>query len=306
MLKIENVVTPSANQWRSVIMGARNPMNSWDRSDSDFNFLSPDGDPAIGENDQKLMMNLRNAGTDHRKFMRMIVVYADILAPLYWWKEFDTYKIGTVANSCSTMHKIAAKEFTLEDFSHEHLMGTQEYEESSCWEDDFPQFEEKDGEPLFWTPIDILKHTISGLNFYRQRYLETKDKKYWWQMIQLLPSSYNQRRTVMLNYEVLANIYKSRRNHKLDEWRELCAWIEGMPYSGLIVGERSDGAGSESKRFVEIAQVFQKSFQEGLEEGLNENKELVFKIPKDQISPEALELLEKGFAVDMSIGFKER
>ena len=287
MLKIENVVTPSANQWRSVIMGARNPMNSWDRSDSDFNFLSPDGDPAIGENDQKLMMNLRNAGTDHRKFMRMIVVYVDITAPLYWWKEFDTYKVGTVANSCSTMHKIAAKEFTLEDFSCEHLIAG---------------------------AIGVLLQTIDELNYWRRIYVNggsicttmggsseevsPKDKRVWWQMIQLLPSSYNQRRTVMLNYEVLANIYKSRRNHKLDEWRDLCAWIEGLPYSGLITG-------SESKRFVEIAQVFQKSFQEGLEEGLNENKELVFKIPKDQISPEALELLEKGFAVDMSIGFKE-
>lgn len=287
MLKIENVVTPSANQWRSVIMGARNPMNSWDRSDSDFNFLSPDGDPAIGENDQKLMMNLRNAGTDHRKFMRMIVVYVDITAPLYWWKEFDTYKVGTVANSCSTMHKIAAKEFTLEDFSCEHLIAG---------------------------AIGVLLQTIDELNYWRRIYVNggsicttmggsseevsPKDKRVWWQMIQLLPSSYNQRRTVMLNYEVLANIYKSRRNHKLDEWRDLCAWIEGLPYSGLITG-------SESKRFVEIAQVFQKSFQEGLEEGLNENKELVFKIPKDQISPEALKLLEKGFAVDMSIGFKE-
>lgn len=297
MLKIENVVTPSANQWRSVIMGARNPMNSWDRSDSDFNFLSPDGDPAIGENDQKLMMNLRNAGTDHRKFMRMIVVYVDITAPLYWWKEFDTYKIGTVANSCSTMHKIAAKEFTLEDFSHEHLA-----ECDGEWVDiltvdpySFPAMES----------TDILKTVVEGLNRFRSRYLETKYKKYWWQMIQLLPSSYNQRRTVMLNYEVLANIYKSRRNHKLDEWRDLCAWIETLPYSELIVGERSDGTGSESKRFVEVAKVFQKSFQEGLKEGLNENKELVFKIPKDHISPEALELLEKGFAVDMSIGFKE-
>ena len=249
MIKIENVVTPSPEQWRAVIMGARNPMNSWEKSDSCFKGVDhcidcPNGFERcygngynIGLNDLDLMRRLRNAGTDHRKFMRMIVVYVDILAPLYWWKEFDTYKIGTVANSCSTMHKIAAKEFTLEDFSHEHLLGTQEYEESSCWEDDFPQFEEKDGEPLFWTPIDILKQTIGGLNFYRQRYLETKDKRYWWQMIQLLPSSYNQRRTVQMNYEVLANIYKSRRNHKLDEWRELCAWIEGLPYSGLITGE---------------------------------------------------------------------
>ena len=261
MINIENFDVVG---FEHAIRGMRNPMNSWEKSDSGWRYVAPaqreghilastfdDSEFWIGPNDAKLMMNLRNAGTDHRKFMRMIVVYVDILAPLYWWKEFDTYKIGTVANSCSTMHKIAAKEFTLEDFSHEHLMGTQEYEESSCWEDDFPQFEEKDGEPLFWTPIDILKHTISGLNFYRQRYLETKDKKYWWQMIQLLPSSYNQRRTVMLNYEVLANIYKSRRNHKLDEWRELCAWIEGLPYSGLITG-------SESKHLSRLRRSFRK------------------------------------------------
>ena len=292
MLKIENVVTPSPEQWRAVIMGARNPLNSWGRSDSQFEETA-DFDPEdyggfkMGVNDHDLLMRLCNAGTDHRKFMRMIVVYVDILAPLYWWKEFDTYKIGTVANSCSTMHKIAAKEFTLEDFSHEHLSNFSSHPE------------------IVVDPLSVLKSTINTLNSCRNEYLLTKDKFFWWQMIQLLPSSYNQRRTVMLNYEVLANIYKSRRNHKLDEWRELCEWIEGLPYSGLIVGERSDGTGSESKRFVEIAQVFQKSFQEGLEEGLNENKELVFKIPKDQISPEALELLEKGFAVDMSLGFKE-
>ena len=250
MLKIENCEVLG---WEHAIRGMRNPMNSWEKSDSGIGciseyegtFLCKDceskgsclgGSRVIGPNDLNLMTRLRNAGTDHRKFMRMIVVYVDILAPLYWWKEFDTYKVGTVANSCSTMHKIAAKEFTLEDFSHEHLMGTQEYEESSCWEDDFPQFEEKDGEPLFWTPIDILKHTISGLNFYRQRYLETNDKKYWCQMIQLLPSSYNQRRTVMLNFEVLANIYKSRRGHRLDEWRAMLDWIESLPYSELITG----------------------------------------------------------------------
>ena len=194
----------------------------------------------IGPNDIDLMKRLRNAGTDHRKFMRMITVYVDITAPIYWWKEFDTYKVGTVANSCSTMHKIHAKEFTLEDFSCEHLMGIPEYEESSCLEDDFQEFEEKDGELLFWTPIDILRHTIGGLNFYRQRYLDTKDKKYWWQMIQLLPSSYNQKRTVMLNYEVLANIYKSRKDHRLDEWREFCKWIEGLPYSELITGKECE------------------------------------------------------------------
>ena len=197
-------------------------------------------------------------------------------------------------NSCSTMHKIAAKEFTLEDFSHEHLLDV---------EGEAIEFDNAPGD--YWNSMALLDITVRVLNMYRQLYLETKDKKYWWQMIQLLPSSYNQRRTVMLNYEVLVNIYKSRKDHKLDEWHTFCDWIEELPYSELIVGERSDGTGSESKRFVEIAQVFQKSFQEGLEEGLNENKELVFKIPKDHISPEALELLEKGFVVDMSLGFKE-
>ena len=240
MIKLENTEVLG---WEHAIRGMRNPMNSWEKSDSRWEpqFDTESGPMSgvfvIGPNDLDLMKRLRNAGTDHRKFMRMITVYVDLTAPLYWWKEFDTYKVGTVANSCSTMHKIAAKEFTLEDFSCEHLMGLNNYEESSCWEDEFPQFEEKDGEMLFWTPIDILVHTIQGLNFYRQRYLETKDKKYWWQMIQLLPSSYNQRRTVMLNYEVLANIYKSRRNHKLDEWRELCDWIEELPYSELITGK---------------------------------------------------------------------
>lgn len=254
MLKIENTEVMG---WEHAIRGMRNPMNSWEKSDSlpcdilnelteknyksrcagcKNEFVGRPNCHIIGENDHDLMMRLRNAGTDHRKFMRMIVVYVDLIGPLYWWKEFDTYKVGTVANSCSTMHKIAAKEFTLEDFSCEHLMGVPEYEESSCWEDDFPEFEEKDGELLFWTPIDILRHTIGGLNFYRQRYLDTKDKKYWWQMIQLLPSSYNQKRTVMLNYEVLANIYKSRRNHKLDEWHTFCDWIERLPYSELITG----------------------------------------------------------------------
>lgn len=254
MLKIENVEVMG---WEAAIRGMRNPKNSWDKSDSfckpstenccgchDYDkcayIFETTGKPYrgdIGSNDLDLMTRLRNAGTDHRKFMRMITVYLDITAPLYWWKEFDTYKVGTVANSCSTMHKIADKEFTLEDFSCEHLMNLTDYEETSCLEDNFPAFEEKDGDLLFWTPTDILVQTIGGLNFYRQRYLETKDKKFWWQMIQLLPSSYNQRRTIMLNYEVLANIYKSRRNHKLDEWHTFCDWIEGLPYSELITGK---------------------------------------------------------------------
>lgn len=242
--------------WEHAIRGMRNPMNSWEKSDSGWTRVSHEeavdiyNDDSIeiidecdrdedgvsfyiiGKNDRDLMMQLRNAGTDHRKFMRMITVYVDITAPLYWWKEFDTYKVGTVANSCSTMHKIAAKEFTLEDFSIEHLMDGGNY---------------------------ILNSTIDMLNEYRAQYLDSKDKKYWCQIIQLLPSSYNQKRTVMLNYEVLANIYKSRQNHRLDEWCEheemvyknymddveresiegqfsFCDWIESLPYSELITG----------------------------------------------------------------------
>lgn len=214
--------------WEHAIRGMRNPMNSWEKSDSERkyeNIRDSEGYLVIGPNDFDLMTRLRNAGTDHRKFMRMIVVYVDLTAPLYWWKEFDTYKVGTVANSCSTMHKIAEKGFTLEDFSHEHLI------------DSFGEiWDIAAGDECRSTPLDILYTVINALNIYREKYLETKDKKYWWQMIQLLPSSYNQKRTVMLNYEVLANIYKSRRNHKLDEWHTFCNWIEELPYSELITG----------------------------------------------------------------------
>lgn len=201
-------------------------MNSWEKSDSQFVRDSDYGCFGVcpcaelidcdcchvGPNDLKLMNTLRNAGTDHRKFMRMITVYLDITAPLYWWKEFDTYKVGTVANSCSTMHKIAAKEFTLEDFSHEHLG---------------------------YQSIRVLKDTIKVMNDFREEFIKDHEKVNWWQMIQLLPSSYNQRRTVMLNYEVLANMYKSRRNHKLDEWHTFCDWIESLPYSELITGKQA-------------------------------------------------------------------
>ena len=251
MIKLENIVLPSADQWKAIIFGARNPLNSWDRSDSfcvpapdncngchDYNKCSyifeQDGKSyrsSIGPNDLNLIIRLRNAGTDHRKFMRMITVYVDVIAPLYWWKEFDTYKVGTVANSCSTMHKIAAKEFTLEDFSCEHLYA----------EDDIDGMYYSTTAEEEFTSTDVLKVVIESLNNYRKMYLATKDKKDWWQMIQLLPSSYNQRRTVMLNYEVLANIYKSRRNHKLDEWHTFCDWIESLPYSELIIG-KMDGA----------------------------------------------------------------
>ena len=207
MIKLENTVLASPEQMSFIIQGLRNPMNSWDKSDSKYNDLDA---YKMGNNDKDLMKRLAMAGTDHRKFMRMMPVYVRITAPLYWWKEFDTYKVGTVANSCSTMHKIAAKEFTVDDFSTEHLIS--------------------DSNAMMKTTCDLL-------NQYREKYLKTKDKKYWWQMIQLLPSSYNQTRNVMLNYEVLANIYKSRKDHKLDEWREFCKWIETIPYSELIIGE---------------------------------------------------------------------
>lgn len=231
MLKIEKTEVMG---WEAAIRGMRNPMNSWDKSDSGFEFIedpspiNPSDDVmfVVGENDLDLMRRLRNAGTDHRKFMRMIVVYADVTAPLYWWKEYSTYKVGTVANSCSTMHKIAAKEFTLEDFSHEHLF--------DCYGD--PSMNLNYG---YRYPKAVMQDLINILNHYRTWYNETKDKKYWWQLIQLLPSSYNQRRTVMLNYEVLANIYKSRRNHKLDEWHTFCGWIETLPYAELITGNET-------------------------------------------------------------------
>ena len=243
MLKIENAEVLG---WEHAIRGMRNPMNSWEKSDSrscgtcgdcdiciDYDNCPFDHDGykfVIGPNDHSLMIKLRNAGTDHRKFMRMITVYLDITAPLYWWKEFDTYKVGTVANSCSTMHKIHAKEFTLEDFSCEHLMDNCGLEieftnEGGCTDQALCGFD------------DILHITIDSLNFAREQYLTTGEKCYWWQMIQLLPSSYNQKRTVMLNYEVLANIYKSRRSHKLDEWHTFCDWIEELPYSELITGK---------------------------------------------------------------------
>lgn len=252
MLKIENTEVMG---WEHAIRGMRNPKNSWEKSDSgvcathgpahcaDCVYTDCHADDVeigtkyiLGGDDLTLMTTLRNAGTDHRKFMRMITVYLDITAPLYWWKEFDTYKVGTVANSCSTMHKIAAKEFTLADFSCEHL-DREPYHRN--WIESVIVDEDITSPHKVWmTPFDILRCTIEMLNAYRENYLETKDKQDWWQMIQLLPSSYNQRRTVMLNYEVLANIYKSRRNHKLDEWHTFCDWIESLPYSELITGEK--------------------------------------------------------------------
>ena len=236
MIKIENVVLPSPEQWKAIIMGARNPLNSWSKSDSQFG-KAADFDPddyecnfKLGDNDYSLMTKLAKAGTDHRKFMRMITVYADITAPLYWWKEFDTYKVGTVANSCSTMHKIHSKEFALDDFSHEHL-----YWAGNGGVDSIVECADN-----HWlTATGVMELVISTLNLFRERYLKTNNKDDWWQMIQLLPSSYNQKRAVMLNYEVLANMYKSRKNHKLDEWRDFCKWIETLPYSELITGKEN-------------------------------------------------------------------
>lgn len=227
MIKLENVVLASPEQMEFIIQGMRNPMNSWEKSDTCFydescvncydnqrDLCDKDSffrkDEKLGSNDHSLMQRLSNAGTEHRKYMRMMPVYVRITAPLYWWKEFDTYKVGTVANSCSTMHKITEKEFTLEDFSCEHLSTVS---------------------------LNYLGSIIEHLNFVRDVYNEDKSNKgAWWQMIQLLPSSYNQTRNVMLNYEVLANIYRQRKNHKLDEWREFCKWIESLPYSELITG----------------------------------------------------------------------
>ena len=244
MIKIENIEVIG---WEHAIRGMRNPMNSWDKSDSVFfppmDCTTSDDEiegcgsfrcytrpcTMIGENDLDLMTRLRGAGTDHRKFMRMIVVYVDITAPLYWWKEFDTYKVGTVANSCSTMHKIHEKEFTLDDFSCEHLV------------DLIPEHEYG---VTYANCLGLLEHTMGHLNFWRKKFIEMPEKggangltkkDVWWQLIQLLPSSYNQKRTVMLNYEVLANMYHSRKNHKLDEWRELCSWIEQLPYAKELI-----------------------------------------------------------------------
>lgn len=273
--------------WRHAIRGMRNALESWEKSDSGYGCYDEENeerrcnngicDPKmscdireyiIGPNDHYLMMRLREAGTDHRKFLRMIVVYVDITAPLYWWKEFDTYKIGTVCNSCSTMHSIHKNEFTLDDFSCEHLIQN--------WGD----LDRRDGIVLPCTPMDRLQQLISNLNVSRKRFLETKIKpmkdenarqellkKYWWQMIQLLPTSYNQKRTIMISYEVLANIYKSRKNHKLDEWKEhnddgyfgFCDWIKTLPYSELITGDlRFEENTEELKQWIREEKVKEK------------------------------------------------
>ena len=246
MIKLEHIVLPSPDQMRFIIEGMRNPMNSWDIGDSDIcddccsdcgaEYRECDGYPnfiedfRVGEKDYGLMSRLAKAGKDHRKYMRMMSVYVRITAPLYWWKEFDTYKVGTVANSCSTMHKIQEKEFTLDDFSHEHLVKTN----------------------LLDIIIDDLNSNRTIYNDYDNQSDEFKakfsKKDVWWQMIQLLPSSYNQTRNVMLNYEVLSNMYHSRKNHKLDEWREFCKWIEELPLSDLITNRADDTDESDNRK----------------------------------------------------------
>ena len=251
MIKIENYEVVG---WEHAIRGMRNPKNSWERSDTiyipdmprlDYHGNVVDIVPAhyqdvyklveqsdsvsvsIGPNDHTLMMNLAKGGSVHAKYRRMIAVYVDITAPLYWWKEFDTYKVGTVANSCSTMHKIQAKEFTLDDFSCEHLF----------MDSNNIGVSDEEGCSILSPKYVLDRYIITLLNDAREKFIKTNDKKYWWQMIQLLPSSYNQKRTVMLNYEVLSNIYIWRKNHKLDEWVEFCKWIESLPYSEIITGE---------------------------------------------------------------------
>lgn len=209
MIKIENIEVMG---WEPAIRGMRNPMNSWDKSDSGYGIDGEDEDVyVVGPNDLDLMKRLAAGGSVHAKYRRMITVYMDITAPLYWWKEYDTYKIGTVANSCSTMHKIHAKEFVLDDFSHEHL------------------------DDMFSQPV--LETIVYKLNECREKFLQHQNKDYWWQMIQLLPSSYNQKRTVLLNYEVLSHIYHDRKDHKLDEWREFCKMIKSLPYAQIITLE---------------------------------------------------------------------
>ena len=218
MIKIE---LTEVYGWEAAIRGMRNPMNSWDKSDSEMRYGGFGGwesEYHIGDNDHDLMMRLAKGGSVHAKYRRMITVTCDITAPLYWWKEFDTYKVGTVANSCSTMHKIHDKEFDWDDFSHEHLLNDNPYDIDD-WE---------------YAPSKILWNVIETLNYIRKLFLKTNDKKYWWQMIQLLPSSYNQKRTVQLNYEVLVGMYRDRKNHKLDEWHTFCDWISKLPYSELV------------------------------------------------------------------------
>lgn len=259
MLKIEKT---DIHGWEAAIRGARNSFNSWDKSDSAACYFCRDNDTnpgfcddglydktivlsnpdgscfEIGPNDQKLMKKLAKAGPSHAKYRRFITVTMDVTGPLYWWKEMDTYKVSTVANSCSTMHKIHAKEFTLEDFSCEHLISD---------------------EPIptrVYSAKDMMEATVANLNLFRRLYLDTKDKKYWWQLIQLLPSSYNQKRTLLVNYEVLANLYHQRKGHKLDEWQTFCEWIKGLPMSEIITGEETDIDSETVEKLVDCGNVY--------------------------------------------------
>lgn len=223
MIKAENVHVYNIAR---AVYSARNPLNSWPKSDSDLEH------DILGENDLNLARRLYKAGPEHRKYLRQILVTMDITAPLYWYKQFDTYKVGTATNSCSTMHKIAAKEFEISDFSFEHIFGDKDCTEGM----EVELLQEMSGEPLYFTPMNLLNNTIDFLNFYREKYLETNDKRYWWQMVQLLPSSYNQRRTVTMNYENVVTIIKQRSGHKLDEWNELIAVLRELPYVKEIMG----------------------------------------------------------------------
>ncbi len=259
MIKIEKT---DIHGWEAAIRGARNSFNSWDKSDSAACYFcrdngtnpgfcddglydktivlsNPDGSCfEIGPNDQKLMKKLAKAGPSHAKYRRFITVTMDVTGPLYWWKEMDTYKVGTVGNSCSTMHTIADKEFELEDFSCEHLISD---------------------EPIptrVYSAKDMMEATVANLNLFRRLYLDTKDKKYWWQMIQLLPSSYNQKRTLLVNYEVLANLYHQRKGHKLDEWQTFCEWIKGLPMSEIITGEETDIDSETVDKLVDCGNVY--------------------------------------------------
>ena len=259
MIKIEKT---DIHGWEAAIRGARNSFNSWDKSDSAACYFCRDNDTnpgfcddglydktivlsnpdgscfEIGPNDQKLMKKLAKAGPSHAKYRRFITVTMDVTGPLYWWKEMDTYKVGTVGNSCSTMHTIADKEFELEDFSCEHLISD---------------------EPIptrVYSAKDMMEATVANLNLFRRLYLDTKDKKYWWQMIQLLPSSYNLKRTVLVNYEVLANLYHQRKEHKLDEWRTFCEWIKGLPMSEIITGKETDIDSETVEKLVDCGNVY--------------------------------------------------
>jgi hypothetical protein len=259
MIKIEKT---DIHGWEAAIRGARNSFNSWDKSDSAACYFCRDNDTnpgfcddglydktivlsnpdgscfEIGPNDQKLMKKLAKAGPSHAKYRRFITVTMDVTGPLYWWKEMDTYKVGTVGNSCSTMHTIADKEFELEDFSCEHLISD---------------------EPIptrVYSAKDMMEATVANLNLFRRLYLDTKDKKYWWQMIQLLPSSYNQKRTLLVNYEVLANLYHQRKEHKLDEWRTFCEWIKGLPMSEIITGKETDIDSETVEKLVDCGNVY--------------------------------------------------